>query len=202
MLKDIRFADDQGMVAETERGLQIIMNRLNDASKEYGMKINIKKTKVMKVSKQGGGNVNIVLNEERIKQVGQFRYLGSLITDNGSCSKEIKARIGMAKTAFNRRRELLTRGISRKVKKKIIKTVIWSVFLYGSETWSLKMEDIRRIEAFEMWIWRRMEKVSWVERKTNEEVLIMVEEKRELLDRITNTIKRDGLDTLSVVMAY
>ena len=190
LLKDIRFADDQGMVAETERGLQIIMNRLNDASKEYGMKINIKKTKVMKVSKQGGGNVNIVLNEERIKQVRKFRYLGSLITDNGSCSKEIKARIGMAKTAFNRRRELLTRSISRKVKKKIIKTVIWRVFLYGSETWSLKMEDIKRIEAFEMWIWRRMEKVSWVERKTNEEVLIMVEEKRELLDRITNTKKR------------
>jgi len=128
LLKDIKFADDQGMVAETERGLQIIMNRLNDASKEYGMKINIKKTKVMKDSKQGGGNVNIVLNEERIKQVAQFRYLGSLITDNGSCSKEIKARIGMAKTAFNRRRELLTRGISRKVKKKIIKTEIWRVF--------------------------------------------------------------------------
>jgi len=62
--------------------------------------------------------------------------------------------------------------------------------LYGSETWSLKMED-RRIEAFEMWIWRRMEKVSWVERKTNEEVLIMVEEKRELLDRITNTKEMD-----------
>ena len=97
LLKDIRFADDQGMVAETERGLQIIMNRLNDASKEYGMKINIKKTKGMKISKQGGGNVNTVLNEERIKQVGQFHYLGSVITDNGSCSKEIKARIGMAK---------------------------------------------------------------------------------------------------------
>ena len=88
LLKDIRFADDQGMVAETERGLQIIMNRLNDASKEYGMKINIRKTKVMKVSKQGGGNVNIVLNEERIQQVAQSCYLGSLITDNGSCSKE------------------------------------------------------------------------------------------------------------------
>ena len=96
------------------------MNRLNDASKEYGMKINIKKTKVMRVSKQGDGNANIVLNEERIKQVAQFCYLGSLITDNGSCSKEMKARIGMAKTAFNRRREMLTRNISRKVKKKII----------------------------------------------------------------------------------
>ena len=61
--------------------------------------------------------------------------------------------------------------------------------MYGSEIWSLKMEDIRRIEAYEMWIWRRMEKVSWVKQKTNEEVLIMVEEKRELLDRITKPKK-------------
>ena len=62
LLKDIRFADDQGMVADTEQGLQNIMNRLNDVSKEYGMKINMKKTKVMRVSKQGGGNVYIALN--------------------------------------------------------------------------------------------------------------------------------------------
>ena len=97
----------------------------------------------MRVSKQGGGNVNIVLNEERIRQVAQFCYLGSLIADNGSCGKEIRARIAMAKTAFNRRKELLTRSMKRKVKKKIIKTVVWSVLLYGLETWSLKMEDIK-----------------------------------------------------------
>ena len=190
LLKDIRFADDQGMVAETEQGLQNIMNRLNAVSKEYDMKSNKKKTKVMRVSKEGGGNVNIVLNEERIKQVAQFCYLGSLITGNGSCSEEIKARIAMAKTAFNRQKELLTKDIRREVKKRIIKTVFWSVLSYGSETWSLNTEDIRRIEAFKMWVWRRMEKVSWVERKTNEDVLIMVDEKRELLDRITKTKKR------------
>ena len=135
LLKDIRFADDQGMVAETEEGLQTIVNRLNDVSKEYGM--NIKKTKVMRVFKQGGGDANIVLNEERIEQVAQFCYLGSSITDNGSCSKEISARIAMAKTVFNRRKELLIRDIRQTVKKKIIKTVVWSVLLYGSETWSL-----------------------------------------------------------------
>ena len=98
--------------------------------KEYGMKTNIKKTIVMRVSKQGGGDVNIVVNEERIKQAAQFCNLGSLITDNGSCSKEIKARIVMVKTAFNRRKELPTRGIRREVKKRIIKTVVWSVLLY------------------------------------------------------------------------
>ena len=62
--------------------------------------------------------------------------------------------------------------------------------MYGSETWSLKTENIRRIEVFEMWVWRRMEKVSWLERKTNDDVLIIVAEKRELLDRITKTTKR------------
>ena len=95
------------------------------------MKSNIKKTKVMRVSKQGGGNVNIVLNEERIRQVAQFCYLGSFIADNGSCSKEIRARIAMAKTAFNRRKELLTRGMKRKVKKKVIKTIVWSVLSFS-----------------------------------------------------------------------
>ena len=69
LLKNIRSANDQCMVAETEHGLQNIMNRLDDASKEYGMTINTKKIKVVRVSKQGGVNVNIVLNEEIIKQV-------------------------------------------------------------------------------------------------------------------------------------
>ena len=72
LLTDIRFADHQRMVADTEQGLQNIMNRLNDVSKEYGMKINIKKTKVMRVSKQDGDNVNMIINEERFKQVAQF----------------------------------------------------------------------------------------------------------------------------------
>ena len=66
----------------------------------------------------------------------------------------------MAKDAFNKRKELLTRGMSEEVKKKIVKTVIWSVALYSVETWSLRKEDVRRIEALEMWIWRRMERIS------------------------------------------
>jgi len=56
--------------------------------------------------------------------------------------------------------------------------MIWSVVLYGSETWTMRKEDIKRLEAFEIWIWRRMERISWVEHKTNEEILKMVDEKR------------------------
>ena len=65
--------------------------------------------------------------------------------------------------------------------KRIIKSMIWSVVLYGSETWTLRKEDIRRLEAFEMWIWRRMERVRWMDRRTNEDILQMVDEKRSMI---------------------
>ena len=58
-----------------------------------------------------------------------------------------------------------------------MKSRIWSVMLYGSETWTMRKEDIRRLEAFEMWIWRRMERISWMEHRTIEEILQMVDEK-------------------------
>src|SRR6218665_2774480 len=71
------------------------------------------------------------------------------------------------------------------IKKRIIKAVIvWSVALYAAETWTYRKEDIRRLEAFDMWVWKRMEKVSWRDMKTNEEVLQLVQEKRSLMDVI------------------
>ncbi len=85
----------------------------------------------------------------------------------------------MAKDAFNKRKELLRRNTSSMVKKKIVKTVVWSVASYGGETWrytvietwTLKKEKIRRLQALAMRIWRKMERVSWKDKKTNEEVL-------------------------------
>ena len=95
----------------------------------------------------------------------------------------------MAKAAFSRRKKLLTKNMSRSVKKKIVKAVIWSVLLYGSETWMVNADMIQSVEAFEMWVWRRMERMSWTERKTNEEVLTTVREKRQLVERIVKTKK-------------
>jgi len=79
--------------------------------------------------------------------------------------------------------------MSKAVKKKIVKTVIWSVALYSAETWSLRKEDARRIEALEMWIWRRMERISWTYKITNEEVLRRVGEKRTTLETIVRRKK-------------
>jgi len=130
-----------------------------------------------------------VINGSRIEQVKSFKYLGSTMTEDGRCETEIKVRIALAKEAFSKRRELLTKSFRKEVKKKIVKTLVWSTLPYGSETWTLRKEDIRRLEAVEMWIWRRMEGVSWMDRITNEEILNKVGEKRQLIDVIRNRQK-------------
>jgi len=75
-----------------------------------------------------------VINGSRIEQVKSFKYLGSTMTEDGRCETEIKVRIALAKEAFSTRRELLTKSFRKEVKKKIVKTLLLSTFLYGSET--------------------------------------------------------------------
>src|SRR5687768_15073008 len=89
LLNDVRFADDQGMIASSEAGLQKIMDGLNETALKYRMKINIKKTKVMKVSKVEG-EVNITINGTRVEQVKSFKSLGHTVTEDGKCETEIK----------------------------------------------------------------------------------------------------------------
>src|SRR6218665_55808 len=165
-IKALRSADDQAMVAKSQIGLQAMMDRLDRTSREYGMKINIKKTKVLKISKGKETRVRINIGGKEIEQVKEFCYLGRVITTDGKCHREIRRRIAIGKEAFSKRREFLRMKVNR-----TLKTLIWSVVLYGAETWTMRKEDIKRLETFEMWTWRRMAKVSWTEHKTNEEIL-------------------------------
>jgi len=150
LVQAIRFTDDQAMTASSEKGLQQIMEALERISEEYGMRINLKKTKVMMFTKGQPRKVSIWLRNTELEQVHEFCYLGSLLTEDARCDKKIKKRIEMAKAAFMRRGELLRGNISRDLKKRMVKALAWSVALYGSETWTLRKEDIKRIQAFEM----------------------------------------------------
>jgi len=96
----VRFADGQGMIANTEAGLQKIMNALNSTAVKYDMKINIKKTKVMRVSREGG-KVTITINGIKIEQVKSYKYLGHTMTEDRRCVTEITCRIAQAKEAFS-----------------------------------------------------------------------------------------------------
>ena len=126
------------------------MDSLVKTANDYGMKMNIKKTKIMLVSKNMDGNLSILVNGQEIERVRRFKYLGSVVSEDGRSLAAVKERIVLAKDAFGKRRELLTKHISRKSKKKLMKTIIWPVALYGCETWTLRKEEIDRLNALEM----------------------------------------------------
>ena len=121
----MKYADDQGMVANMEVCLPSLMDNLNTTAKHYDTKINIKKTKAMVVSRNGGERVNITVKGQSVEQVSKFRYIGSLISEDGRYLNDVKTRIGMAKDAFNKRKELLTRSIRMDLRKRLVKTLVW-----------------------------------------------------------------------------
>ena len=114
-------------------------------------------------------NVNIKMNDNILKQVPKFKYLGSIITEDGKNKKDIMQRIKEAKVKFNNRKQLLCSNIfSLEMKKKRINSCIWSATLYGSEMWTVGRNEERAINTFEKWCWRRMLKIKWTERITND----------------------------------
>jgi len=106
------------------------------------------------------------------------------ITNDGQCTCEIKYRIGMAKAALNKKRAPFTSTLDLKLRKKLVKCYIWSIALCGTETWTICAVDQKHLENFEMWCCRRMEKISWTDHVRNEEVLLRVNEKRNILHEI------------------
>jgi len=87
----------------------------------------------------------------------------------------------MAKAAFNKKRTLFTSTLDLELRKKLVKCYIWSIALYGAETWTIRAIDQKHLESFEMWCWRRMEEISWIDRVRNEELLLRVKEERNIL---------------------
>ena len=83
----------------------------------------------------------------------------------------------------------MTKSLKTELKKRLVKTLIWPVALYGCETWTMKQQIVDKFNAFEMWVWRRMQKVSWKDKKTNEEILSLVGEERCLF--MKTIIKRE-----------
>ena len=146
--------------------------------------MNVEKTKVMRISRQPF-SVKIMIDQQQLENVESFKYLGSILTNDARCACVIKCRIAMAKAAFNKMRALFTSTLDLELRKKRVKCYIWSIALYGVETWTLRSVDQKHLESFEMWCWRRMEKMSWTDYVRNEEVLLRVQEQRNILHEIS-----------------
>jgi len=93
-----------------------------------------------------------------------------MLTEDVRCMCEIKSRIAMAKAAFNKMKNLFTSKLDLNLRKRLVRCYIWSTTLYGAETLTLRATDQKHLESFEMWCWRRMEKISWTDHVRNEEV--------------------------------
>ena len=106
-----------------------------------------------------------------------------MLTNEGRCTCKIKSRIAMAKAAFSKK-TLFTSKLDLNLKKKLIKCYIWSMALYGVESWMLRAADQKHLESFEMWCWRMMEKISWTDHVRNDEVLLRVNDQRNIQQEI------------------
>src|SRR4051812_26998198 len=103
------------MVDNTEEGLQRTLDRLNKTAKEYDMKINAKKTKTMVVPKKGGVRSSTKVDGKKVQQITKFKYLGAILSEDGRCLEDVKARIEMAKDAFKKRKELPVKRFSKSI---------------------------------------------------------------------------------------
>jgi hypothetical protein len=185
-IDNIRYADDTTLLATTEEECREYLKDLVEESLKSNMRINPTKTKIMVVNKEPITLQNdILLDGSVIKQVESFKFLGSIKSRTGECTTDIKARIANAKDKAAKLEKIWKdNNIRNGLKVTVMKSLVWSVFLYGAESWTIRKADRNRIEAFEMWCWRRLLGVSWRERRTNVSVLQELGMGRELMTRV------------------
>ena len=185
-ISNLRYADDSAIITESMADMQRIVEKISNTGQEYGVRINVGKTKLMFVGRgQAALNDNLIINQETVEKVTRFKYLGSTINAELDDDEEIKIRCGIARTTFRKmEKALLHRSFPLDIRLRVVKCYIWSVLLYGVETWSLKVRSMNRLEAFEMWTLRRMLRIPWTDRISNAEVLERAETDRELLRNV------------------
>ena len=159
-----------------------MMNTVNEVGKLHNMKMNAKMTKEMDISRnENKPRVNIKVDRTAVEQVGSFNYLGQTVSDDGRCVDEIKKRIEIAKTTFSKMKDVSkSTKIPLNTTKRILQCYVWSTLLYGAETWTITKVMKTCIEAFELWAYGRMLKISWTEKVKNKEVLSRMKMKKHL----------------------
>jgi hypothetical protein len=147
----IRFADDIVVIAESEGDIQRAVEEMDEMLRTSEMKINSTKTKILVCARDPKVKADVYIGNQKLKQVEEMVYLGSKIISDGKSVHEIKQRIALAKIAFSKKQKLLTsKRIHLNIKKRLIKTYVWSVATYGCETWVINDTEKKKLETFEM----------------------------------------------------
>ncbi|KAB0364438.1 hypothetical protein FD754_008594, partial [Muntiacus muntjak] len=137
-------------------------------SEKIGLKLNIQKTRVMASSPITSWEID----GETVETVSDFIYFGSKITADGDCSHEIKRRLLLGRKVMTNLDSILkSRDITLPTKVCLVKAMVFPVVMYGCESWTIKKAECQRIDAFELWCWRRLLRVPWTARRSNQSIL-------------------------------
>ena len=137
-------------------------------SEKVGLKLNIQKTKIMASSPITSWEID----GKTIGTVEDFIFLGSKITTDGGCSHEIKRHLLLGRKAMTNLDGILkSRDITVPTKVHLVKAMVFPVVVYGCESWTIKKAEHRRIDAFDLWCWRRLLRVPWTARRSNQSIL-------------------------------
>ena len=164
-INDLRYADDTTLMAESEEELKSLLMKVKEESEKVGLKLNIQKTKIM----ASGPITSWEIDGETVETVADFIFLGSRITADGDCSREIKRRLVLeSKVMTNLDSILKSRDITLPTKVHLVKAMVFPVVMHGCESWTIKKAEHQRIDVFEVWCWRRLLRVPWTARKSSQ----------------------------------
>ena len=167
-INKLRYADDTTLMAESEEELKSLLMKVKEESEEVGLKLSIQKTKVM----ASGLITSWEIDGETVETVSDFTFLGSKITADGDCSHEIKRLLLLGRKVMTNLDSILkSRDITLPTKVHLVKAMVFPVVMYGCENWAVKKAERRRIDAFELCCWRRLLRVPWTARRSNQSLL-------------------------------
>ena len=155
-------------MAESEEELKNLFMKVKEESEKAGLKLYIQKTKLL----ASGPNTSWQIDGETMETVKDFIFLGSKITADGDCSHEIKSHLLLRRKAMTNLDSILkSRDITLPTKVCLVKAKALPVVIYGCKSWTIKKAECRRIDAFELWCWRRLLRVPWTARRSNQSIL-------------------------------
>ena len=165
---NLRYADDITLMAESEKEVKSLLMKVKVESENIGLKLDIQKIKIM----TSGPIFSWQIDGETVETLADFIFLGSKITADGDCNHEIKRCLLLGRKIMTNLGSILKdRDISLPTKVHLVKTMVFPVVTYGCESWTIKKAECQRTDAFELWCWRRLLRVPWTARRSNQSIL-------------------------------
>ena len=167
-VNNLRYTDDTTLMAESKEELRSLLMKVKEESEKVGLKLNIQTTKIM----ASGPITSWQIDGETVETVADFIFLGSKITADGDCSHGIKRCLLLGRKVMTNLDSILkSRDINLPIKVHLVKAMFFPVVMDGCESWIIKKVEHRRIDAFELWCWRRLLKVPSTARRSNQFIL-------------------------------